>query len=82
MIEKLVDEGKVRFIGVNNLSTYHCPAQSRWFGPPRAPVRVLRARRTHSLVEIQTSIAKIGSDPDRVRQGPFSRRLVETRANA
>jgi len=25
-MEKLVDEGKVRFIGVSNLSTYHCLA--------------------------------------------------------
>jgi hypothetical protein len=35
-MEKPVDEGKVRFIGVSNLSTYHCPAQSRWLGPQRA----------------------------------------------
>ncbi len=32
MMEKHMDEGKVRFIGVSNLSTYHCPARSRWLG--------------------------------------------------
>src|SRR6266478_1207104 len=39
-----------------------------------------RAWRTHSLVKIQTSIAKIRSDPDRVRQRSFRRRLVEAGA--
>ena len=43
-------EGKVRLLGVSNLSTYYCPAQSRWLGPQRASVRVRGARRTHCLV--------------------------------
>ena len=77
-----MDEGKVRFIGVSNLSTYHCPARSRWLGPQRASVRVRPARRTYRLVEIHTPIAEIWGDPDRVCQRPFDGRLVETRADA
>jgi hypothetical protein len=65
-------EGKVRLFGVSNLSTYHCPPQSRWLGPQRASVRVRVARRTHRLVKIHTPIAEIGRDPDRRRHQFFA----------
>src|SRR6266436_743468 len=74
-------EGKARLFGVSNLSTYHCPPQSRWLGLQRASVRVRVARRTHRPVKIHTPVAEIGRDPDRMRQRFFGGRFVEFRAN-
>ena len=58
-------------------------------GPPAGGLAYSKRRsvvqsgrpRSHRLVKIDTSIAKIGSKPERVRQRPFRRGLAETHAN-
>src|SRR6267378_6834290 len=82
VLNRPIRSTRLRYLNLQKENTAYSLCHPRRLGLRQAPSVVRSGEpRGQRLVEIDTSIAKIGSDPERVRKRAFRRRLVEIRAN-